>query len=157
MPLRKPRDSEDARDRLEEALRILRAKGNAQKAAAEAKVSAERFRRFLRDEAIAARQARSWVISDQRPRNVQALTSNGVVQLEVRGFEAASLVYRHRQAVKQFLETNDASLLAPFAGASVGDVMGRTHLLETRPNALYRLAAMGGDGFEHVYRISHQT
>lgn len=156
-PLRKPRGVEDARARLEAALRILRTKGSAQQAAAEAKVSPERFRRFLREEAIANRDKRSWIITDNRVRTIKAITTNGDVELHVRGFDAASLAYRHRSAVKQFLETNDASLLLPFAHASVRDVSGKTLFLETRPNALYRLAAMGGDGFEDVYRIANAT
>lgn len=155
--LRKPQNVEQARARLEAALRILRTKGNAQRAAAEAKVSAERFRRFLRDEAVATRDKQSWVITDNRVRTIKAITTGGDLELRVRGFEPSSLVYRHRWAVKLFLETNDAALLAPFAGASVRDVSGKTHFLETRPNALYRLNAMGGDGFEDVYRIANPT
>lgn len=155
--LRKPRNVEHVRARLEAALRILRAKGSAQQAAAEAKVSPERFRRFLQEEAIANRHKRSWIITDNRVRTIKAITTNGDVELGVRGFDAASVAYRHRLAVKQFLETNDASLLLPFAHASVRDVNGKTHLLETQPNPLYRLAAMGGDGFEDVYRIANAT
>ncbi len=155
--LRRPRDLEYARARLEAALRILRAKGNAQQAAAEAKVSPERFRRFLRDEGIANRDKRSWVIRDNRVRTIKAITISGDLELRVRGFEPSSLAYQHRWAVRLFLETNNAALLAPFARASVRDVSGKTHFLETRPNALYRLAAMGGDGFEDVYRIANPT
>lgn len=155
--LRKPRDVENARARLEAALRVLRAKGNAKRAAAEAKVSPERFRRFLRDEAIANRDKRSWVITDNRVRTIKAITRSGDLELRVRGFEPSSLAYQHRWAVKQFLETNDAALLAPFAGASVHDVSGKTHFLETRPNTLYRLSQQGGDGFEDVYRIANPT
>jgi hypothetical protein len=155
--LRRPRDVEQARARLEAALRILRAKGNAQQAAMEAKVSAERFRRFLRDEAVASRSKRSWVITDNRVRTIKAITTSGDRELRVRGFEPSSLAYQHRSAVKQFLESNDAAPLAPFAGASVRDVSGKTLFLETNPNALYRLAAMGGDGFEDVYRIANPT
>lgn len=156
-PLRKTRGDEQARSRLEAALRILRTKGNAQQAAAEAKVSTERFRRFLREEAIANRERRTWVITDNRERAIKVITTRGDLKLDVKGFDAASLAFRHRSAVKRFLETNDASLLSPFAGASVRDVSGKTHFLETRPNALYRLAAIGGDGFEDVYRIANPT
>jgi hypothetical protein len=69
------------------------------------------------------------------------------------GFDAASLVMRHRAAVKHFVESNDASHLEPFIGVSVRDTSGRRHLLETRPNVLYRLASAGGEGFEQVYRL----
>jgi len=69
------------------------------------------------------------------------------------GFEAASLNGEHLNAVRSFVETNDAAHLAPFVGRFITDTTGREHPLETRPNALYRLAAAGREGFEHVYRL----
>lgn len=156
-PLRKTRGVEQARARLEEALRILRTNGNAQQAAAEAKVSAERFRRFLRDEAIANRDRRAWVITDNRRRTIKAITTHGDIVFEVLGFDGASLAYRHRLAVKQYLVTNNKAFLSPFAGAFVRDVTGKAHFLETRRNTLYRLFLHGGDGFEDVYRIANPT
>lgn len=155
--LRAPQNPELARARLEAAIRILRTKGNAQRAAAEAKVSAERFRRFLRDEALANRDRRAWVITDNRTRTIKAITTHGDVVFEVLGFDAASLAYRHRLAVKQYLVTNNKAFLLPFVGAFVPDVTGKAHFLETRPNALYRLSHQGGDGFEDVYRIANPT
>ncbi len=155
--LRSPQNAELARERLEAALRILRTKGNAQRAAAEAKISPERFRRFLRDEAIANRDRRAWVITDNRRRTIKAITTHGDIVFEVLGFDDASLAYRHRSAVKQYLATNDPTFLAPFAGAFVRDLKGKAHFLETRQNKLYRISHHGGDGFEDVYRIANPT
>jgi hypothetical protein len=156
-PLRKPRDVEYARARLEAALRILRAKGNAQQAATEAKVSPERFRRFLRDEALASRSKRSWVITDNRNRTTPAITRAGRITVSVEGWDVSSLIGQHLSAVWYLIDKNDPSRLAPFVGASFRDTSGKTHFFETDPNALYRLAAMGGDGFEDVYRIANPT
>jgi hypothetical protein len=52
-----------------------------------------------------------------------------------------------------FLTTNDKSHLKPYAKKYVTDTDGKTHLLETRPNVLYRLSHTGGRSFEQVYRI----
>ncbi|QCK88032.1 hypothetical protein E8L99_20875 [Phreatobacter aquaticus] len=143
----------EARERLEAALRILRTKGNQRDAAREARVSAERLRRYLADEKLAERRGRIWVITDRRHREIVAITTTGRARLTVTAFEPASLIGRHLAAVTTFLDTNDASLLAPFIGATVKDVRGKTHILETSPNALYRLAAAGGEGFEQIYRL----
>jgi hypothetical protein len=139
--------------RLEKALKSLRASNNQAKAARDAGVSPERFRRFLRENNLAHREGRSWRITDERPRQV-LVTSNGDKRwIEVLGFEPASLVGRHNEAIKQFRQTNDISLLEPFVGVSVTDAAGRKHLLETNPNTLHRLTAAGTETFENVYRL----
>ena len=63
------------------------------------------------------------------------------------------MIGRHSSAVKTFRDTNELSVLAPFLGATVKDRHGKTHALETRLNALYRLDAAGGEGFEQIYRL----
>jgi hypothetical protein len=141
-------------ERLEEALKSLRATGNQAKAAKEAGVSPERFRRFLRENNLAHREGRSWRLTDDRPRDVVAITTRGEQRIKIAGFEAASLVMSHRAAVIRFRDTNEAADLEPFVGVSVTDTRGRKHTLETHPNALYRLAAAGSEGFEIVYRLT---
>jgi hypothetical protein len=71
----------------------------------------------------------------------------------VRGFEPASWAMSHRNAVTEFLATADAALLAPFEGVSVTDVQGTKHVLETRPNVLYRMSSAGGEHYEQIYRL----
>lgn len=153
----KPMRSQTARsppdDRLELALRLLRKSGNQGLAAKEARVSRERFRRFLGENDIAKRQGRKWVFSDSRPREMSIITMNGPHLVKVAGFETASLIGKHSAAVGKFIETNDASLLKPFEGVSITDTSDKAHFLETRPNHLYRLAASGSDTFEMVYRL----
>ncbi|MBY0612137.1 MAG: hypothetical protein K2P80_08125 [Beijerinckiaceae bacterium] len=127
--------------------------GSQSAAAKEAGVSTERFRRFIREHDLAKRQGRTWIYSDHRVRLMPAITTEGALLLKVAGFEAASLIGKHDAAVKAFLDTQDVSLLDPFKGVSVKDTAGRTHLLETRPNALYRLAASGSEVFEQIYKI----
>ena len=66
-------------ERLEAALRQLRQTHNQAKAAKEAGVSPERFRRFLREQKLAERKGRVWEIIDKRPRDMTALTTRGAV------------------------------------------------------------------------------
>ena len=140
-------------ERLEQALRALRATGNQKQAAKSAHVSPERFRRFIRDNKLAEREGRRWHLTDDRVRELVMITDGQRKRVRVAGFEPASLIGQHNAAVRAFLNTNDISRLKPFEGLSVTDVAGRVHPLETRPNTLYRLAAAGSEGFEQIYRL----
>ena len=154
-PARDPsrRSSAHSDAKLEAALRILRETNNQASAAKNAGVAPERFRRFLREQSLAHREGRRWTFTDQRPRLVLAITNGRERSITVAGFDAASLVMQHRAAVKDFLEFNEISHLEPFVGVSIRDISGKHHLLETRPNVLYRLANAGGEAFETIYRL----
>ncbi len=71
----------------------------------------------------------------------------------VAGYEQAAHAGRYLAAVRAFLGSNDPAYLDPFVGEAVTDVTGTRHVLETRPNVLYRLAAGRGESFEQIYRI----
>lgn len=150
-PIRAKPVQSDAR--LEDALKLLRQTGNQSRAAKDAGVSAERFRRFLRSNGLAERQGRQWRITDNRTRRMTVITSGDAVELTLRDFEQASLNGKHLAAVGAFLRTNDADLLAPFIGQAVIDAAGIAHPLETDPNTLFRLAAAGGEVFHAIYRL----
>ena len=138
---------------LEKALRYLRA-GNSQRLAAKsAGVSVQRFRQFIRKHKLARFKGRRWHFTDKRRRQIVAITTAGERKLVVRGFEPASWAMSHRNAVRQFADTNDVSLLAPFINYSFKDIHGRTYVLETRPNALYRQLSAGGGHYEQIYRL----
>ncbi|SEE46428.1 hypothetical protein SAMN05444161_5847 [Rhizobiales bacterium GAS191] len=143
--------------KLEKALRTLRETNSQVFAAKNVGVSPERFRRFLREQSLAQREGRRWKFTDLRPREVLVTSKGRERWIKVAGFERASLVGSHNEAIKRFLETNDISHLEPFVGVSVRDTSGRNHPLETRPNILYRLAAAGGEAFEQVYRLIPST
>lgn len=141
-------------ERLEAALKLLRETGNQGRAAKEAGVSAERFRRFLRGNSLAERRGRQWHITDNRTRRMTVITGGDSKELTLRDFEQASLNGRHLAAVGTFLRTNDIDLLQPFIGQSVLDDKGQAHPLETNPNALYRLAHAGSEVFHEIYRLN---
>jgi len=139
--------------KLEAALKELRKTGNQGASAKVAGVSTERFRRFLRDQKLAERKSRRWIITDSRPRSLEIIAEGRRHHIVVAGFEAASIVGKHNAAIRHFLETNDASLLAPFKGATIEDIPGHSYILETRPNVLYRLMDEGAGSYENIYRI----
>jgi hypothetical protein len=139
---------------LEKALRFLRA-GNSQRLAAiSAGVPVGRFRRFIRENKLAKFTGHKWRFTDKRRRQIVAITTRGLKNLVVRGFEPASWAMSHQNAFRTFQETNDISLLAPFEGVSITDQHGRKHFLETRPNVLLRLASAGGEQYEIIYRLT---
>ncbi len=140
--------------RLETALKLLRETGNQARAAKDAGVSAERFRRFLRSNALAERQGKKWRITDNRPRRMTVITGGDTLELTLRDFEQSSLNGRHLAAVGAFLRSNDIDLIRPFEGQSVIDASGEAHPLETDPNELYRLAHAGDEVFHQIYRLN---
>ena len=151
-PIRAKRVKSD--ERLEAALKLLRQSNNQGRAAKEAGVSTERFRRFLRSNALAERQGRKWVLTDNRSRRMTVITGGEAVELTLRDFEQSSVDGKHLAAVGTFLRTNDIDQLRPFEGQSVIDATGQSHPLETDPSALYRLSAAGGEVFHEIYRLN---
>lgn len=141
-------------ERLEAALKLLRQTGSQGRAAKEAGVSVERFRRFVRSYSLAARQGRQWHITDNRPRRMTVVSDGEALELTLRDFEQASLNGRHLAAVGAFLRTNDIDLLRPFEGQFVIDADGQAHPLETDSDALYRLAHAGSEVFHEIYRLN---
>lgn len=152
-PIRAPPPRAASTARLEAALKELRRTQSQARAAAEAGVSTERFRKFIRENELAKREGKKWIFHDHRPREMKAFTTNGPRVLKIAGFDQTSLIGRHEAAVKNFLQTNDVSLLTPFKGQSIKDISGRTHFLETRPNTIHRLANSEFEAFEMVYRL----
>jgi hypothetical protein len=140
-------------ERLEAALKLLRNVNTQGLAAKSAGVSPERFRRFLKENSLAERQGRSWVITDRRPRRMTVITERQVKNLTIADPEQLSLNGRHLAAVQQFLRSNDIELLRPFEGRAVIDAKGRPHPLETDPNTLHRLASAGSEVFHEIYRL----
>ena len=140
-------------ERLEAALRLLRQSGRQGKAAKEAGVAPERFRRFLRQNALADRKGRTWRITDSRPRRMTVLTAGESKELTLAGFSQASINGEHLTAVRAFLGSNDIEFLRPFSGRSVIDAKGKSHPLETDPNRLHRIAAQGEAVFHEIYRL----
>ena len=139
-------------EQLETAVKALYNTGSLTRAAKAARMSPERLRRLVREHSIAERAGRTWTLTDTHPRELMVLTQGQRRRLTLPGFEPSSLVGRHLAAVQRFVETNDISLLAPFAGRSVIDANGQEHLLETRPNVLHRLAS-DGESFPEIYRF----
>jgi hypothetical protein len=140
-------------DRLQLALKVLRQEKSLTAAAQEAKVSPERLRHYATEKNIVERQGRRWIVRQQLPRRMLLFSDGRALQVVVGDFASASKVGRFMSAVSAFLRTNNPAGLREFEGMSVADISGKTHVFETRPNALYRLASAHDQSFEHIYRI----
>jgi hypothetical protein len=140
-------------DRLQLALKVLRQEKSLTAAAREAKVSPERLRRYATEKKIIERRGRRWIVRHELPRRMLLFSDGKAVQVVVGDFASASKVGRFMSAVSTFLRTNNPVGLHEFEGASVVDLSKRPHGFETRPNALYRLASVHDQSFEHIYRI----
>jgi hypothetical protein len=140
-------------DRFETAFGFLR-EGRSQKRSAEiAGISVKRFSRFLRSNKLAKFKGGRWRITDRRLREITIISEAQARLIKVRGFNPASLAMRHRAAISQFLDSNDAGLLTPFEGVTITDTSKQKHVLETRPNVLLRLANAGSDAEMKIYRL----
>ncbi len=139
--------------RLEHGLKLLKDGRSLSGAARDLGVSPERLRHYLGQTGIVAKTGQRWIVRDDRRSREMLLFSDGQARKVLVGPEGASAVGRYMSAVGRFLESNDPVHLKPFVGGSIADVHGAIHPFETRPNALYRLDASGGETFEQVYRI----
>lgn len=129
---------------LESALKRIRDGVSLSRAARSERVSAERLRAYLYGTGVARREGRRWSIGrDQRPREIGFYSQGRVVHVRVPDYESSRLVGQYLAAVARFLDTNDATRLAPYAGRGVRDTSGRFHAFEVRPNELYRLTVAG--------------
>jgi hypothetical protein len=139
---------------LEEGLKAVRGGKPFTAAARSIGVAPERLRRYFGQTGVVEKQGRRWVVGhDPRQREWLVYSDGERHYIRLPGYEPAALVGRYIDAVGQFLETNDPSVLQPFAGQSVTDVNGREYVFETRPNELYRLTAGGPESYEQIYRI----
>ena len=146
-----PRPIED--NRLQIAFRILRQEKSLAAAAKAVKVSPERLRKHAIERGLIEKEGRRWQTRADLPRRVHVFSKGKSLEITVANASEASLVARYMSAVGRFLETNDVSVLAPFAGQSVRDIAGNEHPFEANPNVLYRLSSAGEHVFEQVYRI----
>jgi hypothetical protein len=144
-------DGKDA-DRLHAAYKDMRRTGSLTKSAKAFGISPERLRRAVKSQGLAERSGRTWHFTDDRPREMTVLTDGEAIKVKLANFDQASLNGRHLNAAKDFVRTNDSELLAQFIGQSVIDIAGKSHPLETDPNALHRIAA-SDEPFHDIYRL----
>ena len=77
-------------------------------------VSRGRLRKIILDNRIATREGTGW-----RFVNREVLVATGGQRRWIKvGFQAASLVGSHNEAIKRYVAINDPALLGPFAGKS---------------------------------------
>jgi hypothetical protein len=140
-------------DRAQIAFKVLRQEKSLTAAARAAKVSPERLRRYAVQRDLIERRGRRWVVRHELPRRMLLFSDSRAFQVVVGDLASASKIGRFMSAVSVFLRTNNPAGLREFEGVSVTDVSGKTHVFETRPNTLYRLASAHDQSFEHIYRI----
>lgn len=139
---------------LEEGLKTMREGKSLSQAAKSIHVAPERLRGYIEQAGVAEKKSGRWqIVRDTRQRIVM-IFSKGVRKEITVNYQEAQKVGAYSSAVGNFLATNDPASLKPFVGKYVIDVKGKKHLLETRPNVLYRLNANPTETFEETYRIA---
>jgi hypothetical protein len=145
----------DPHSREEQALRMMRRGSSLRDAANYYRMSQERLRAYIKETTGATRENGRWKIVDQRSRQFP-FYSDGAVVTPWMSLEQTSEAGRYMQAVKQFLRTGDATLLAPFAGKGARDVNARFYPFELNENTLYELDHRDEAVIPEQYRISER-
>ena len=141
------------RDRLTAAFQEMRRTGSQSAAAKALNIAPERLRKFVREHQLAERHGRTWKISGELKTRMLVTSEGDRKSVVFVGPDQVSMNGRHQYAIKAFISSNDRELLRPFEGQSVIDAKGNSHLLETDPTVLYRLAAAGSEVFHEIYRL----
>ena len=135
------------------ALRQLRKEGSLSQAAKDAHIAPERLRRLAVEHGVIEKHGQRWKIKHELPRRLPLYSNGREYLITVGDFSEASKAGRYMAAVARFLATNDRKYLEPHIGQTITDITGKSYIVETRPNALYRLAHSSAASFEQIYRI----
>lgn len=117
-----PRERE-ARNKAFEALNEMRGKKVSLRVAArKAGTTPETVRRYAGNALV--REGRRYVptSADRSYQRMSVLSTGGVVDVDVRGSRARSVVGRYWNAIQRFAATGDVGVLTPFVGKRIGGV-----------------------------------
>jgi len=141
--------------RLQQGLRSIRKGESLAEASRSSGLSTERLRKYLTEHKIAQKHNGRWRLIKKRLRWEWAIFTEGTMIFIVVSDPATnSLIGSYLNAVRQFLDTNDASVLNRFRGVKVKDVAGKKYILETNPNTLYRLDIAERETPEEYYKFA---
>jgi hypothetical protein len=140
--------------RLEMGLKHMRDGGSLAESAKKIGITPAQLRGYAVSSGIVERRAGKWHFKrDRRFRRMPLYVDGQRLIITVHNSKTASQIGAYMRAVRQFFETEDIRLLAPFQDQSVPDVHGKRYVFETRPNVLFRLDASGIEPFEIAYEI----
>ena len=140
-------------DKIRAALKDMHNGRSMTAAAKDVRMSPGRLSKFIKAHKVARFKGGSWIMTDRLLRQVQVIENGSAKTIVVGTFDEASLIGKHHNAVGHFVRTGDLEVLAPFKGKAVNDHKGKSHELETDPNALFRYAAKDEPQFHEIYQI----
>jgi hypothetical protein len=116
----RPREREARHNAFEALSEMRNERVSLRVAARRAGTTPETVRRYAGQSLV--RQGRRYVptASDRSYQRMSVLSSDGVVDIDVRGSRARSTVGRHWNAIQRFAATGDVGVLRSFAGRRVG-------------------------------------
>jgi len=106
----------------------------------------ETVRRYAGDSLVRQGQRYVPTPSDRSFQRMSVLSSDGVVDVDVRGSQARSAVGRHWNAIQRFAATGDVGVLTPFAGKRVGGAV-----LATDPDQVEEFLRRGEIDIDDIY------
>jgi hypothetical protein len=140
-------------DRLAQAVAYLHRGVSLSQSAADAGVSPERLRKFIRDSHIATRRRGKWKVNIKKINWEVLLYTRGRAELlQLNNPEEVSRAMSFMASARHFKDSQDKSSLEIYRGQGVQDMRGKSHPFETNPNTLYRLASSVPDRPDKFYR-----
>ena len=140
-------------DRIAQAVARLHRGSSLSQSAADSGVSAERLRKFVRDNRIATRRRGKWRVNIKKINWEVLLYTRGRAELiKFSDPEQVSQAMSFMASVRHFKDSQDKSTLDVYRGESVRDMHGKDHPFETNPNTLYRLASSTSERPDKFYR-----
>ena len=159
LPVRRPRTTKLTRPRrisdkrLQLALKFLQSGHGIPHAAREIGVTPKKLEEQLRVTGAARKRKGRWIVRSDLARQMLLFSTQGAFVVFPRDHRSASKGALFMGAVGRALMSNEPSEVETFVGKSLTDVHGRKWFFETDLDALYRLASIGEETFESVYRI----
>jgi hypothetical protein len=150
--IRPRREASPSDPQLERAYKAFRESLSITQIAREFGISRERFSRYMREQQLAERRGRTWLITDNRPKPVVIYSEGRRKEVTAAGLEQAQLAGAYWNDANAFLSDPDLSRLKPYVDRSVLDIKGIAHPLEVDPNGIYEAAHEGGASFEEIYK-----
>lgn len=139
----------DTYDRVLAAARDLHRGSSARVAAKRAGTTQRTMKRYLGADMQRAPNGRYKLRRDRAYRRMEVLTNTGPIAIEVSRRDA-SIVGRHWNAVRLYLETGDSSALSEFRGV----VVAGGYELEADPDVIDEFASLDVLSIEEIYQLA---
>lgn len=140
----------DASNPAEKALTLMKGGVSQADAAKAVGISSQRLARYRAKNTRSVKKDGKWFIRDRRPAEMHIASKAKQFPIAV-PYRSKSTIGLYWNAVNRFLTSNSVKELRSFDGRIVRDILGKRFILETDPNTLRMMDAIGELNFLEIY------